>query len=212
MRIVSLLAFMTFHRLRQTAFWGDYGSILARGLGTKRDMKTGHLLLERAGPFAPPMMFTHESCVGFIVLVTQSFREKLEAASFGEMTFRPTIKKHIVSVAWETWDRQARLPSVLPNSGEPEEYVLGQEHSEQAAAEMEEIWEFSAPVLPCEIQKRERLRAFYYRWFVTAPKGEHKGLFRPPGSGHVLFVDESGRRWFEREGAGWIDFDEVTIV
>jgi hypothetical protein len=56
------------------------------------------------------------------------------------------------------------------------------------------------------------MRASHYRWFVTAPKGEHRGLFRPPGDGHVLFVDDAGRRWFGQEGEGWIDFDEVTIV
>src|SRR4051812_43072372 len=101
---------MSLYRIRQTEFWGDYGSILARGLGTKRD-KTGVLLLERAGPFAPPIMFPRESGVGFIVIVTQSFREKL-LANFGALTFKPTIKKHIVSIPWETWDRQTRIPPV----------------------------------------------------------------------------------------------------
>jgi hypothetical protein len=99
-----------------------------------------------------------------------------------------------------------------PEGGEPENYILGNEHSPEAASAMEEIWEFSAPVSACEIQKRERLRAFHYRWFVTAPTREHRGLFRPPGDGHVLFVDDAGRRWFEREGEGWIDFDEVTVL
>jgi len=202
---------MALYRLRQTAFWGDYGSILARGLGTRRDEKTGHLLLERVGPFAPPMMFTLGP-VGFIVLVTQAFRQKLENAMFGQLIFRPTVKKHIVSVPWEAWDRRMQFPPVLPDSGEPEEYILGQNHSEQCAAQMQEIWEFSAPVLPCEIQKRERVRASHYRWFITAPKGEHRGLFRPPSDGHVLFVDDAGRRWFEHEGEGWIDFDDVTVV
>jgi len=211
---------MTLHRLRQTSFWGDYGSILACGLGAKRDKKTGQLLLERAGPFAPPMMFTHESLVGFVVLVTQSLKEKLEGAAFGDLTFKPTIKKHIVSIPWETWDREARLPwdanarvqGARPEEGEPENYILGQKHSPGAASAMEEIWEFIAPVLPCKVEKRERLRAFHYRWFLTAPKGPHSGLFRPPGDGHVLFVNEEGRRWFEREGQGWIDFDEVAII
>jgi hypothetical protein len=203
---------MKLHRLRQTAFWGDYGTTLARGLHAKRDQQSGLLQMERVGPFAPPMIFSIEAMVGFVVLVTQSFREKLEAANFGELTFRPTIKKHIVRVPWETWDRQTRLPPVLPDSGEPEEYVLGQRHSEQTAAEMEEIWEFVAPDVPFEIEKSERVRAFHKRWYVTAPKGEHGGLFRPPGDGHVLFVDEAGRRWFEREGQGWVDFDEVVVV
>jgi hypothetical protein len=77
---------------------------------------------------------------------------------------------------------------------------------------MEEIWELIAPDLPCKVEKRERLSAFQCRWFLTAPQGEHRGLFRPAGAGHILFVNEAGRRWFEREGQGWIDFDEVTIV
>src|SRR5579871_4916658 len=118
------LKLMTLYRLRQTGFWGDYGRILARGLGAKRDEKTGRLMLERTGPFAPPMMFTRESCVGFVVFVIQSFRKKLESADFGELVFKPTIKKHIVAVLWETWDRQAKLPPVIPDGGEPEGYVL----------------------------------------------------------------------------------------
>ena len=211
---------MTLHRLRQTSFWGDYGSILARGLGAKRDAKTGHLLLERAGPFAPPMMFTSESLVGFVVLVTQSLKQKLESANFGQLTFKPTVKKHIVNLPWETWDRGVRLPwdataraqGERPEGGEPENYILRHKHSPEAASAMEEIWEFIAPELPCRIEKRERLRAFQYRWFLTAPQGQHGGLFRPPGDGQVLFVDDAGRRWFEREGQGWIDFDEVSIV
>ncbi len=211
---------MAFHRLRQRSFWGDYGSILACGPGIKRDKDTGHLLLERAGPFAPPMMFTRESLGGYVVLITQSFKEKLEAAEFGNLAFKPVIKKHIVNIPWETWDREARLPwdasarvqGKRPEGGEPENYLLGQKHSPGAAAEMEEIWEFIAPELPCQIEKRERLRAFHYRWFLSAPKGEHRGLFRPPGDSHILFLDDAGRRWFEREGEGWIDFDEVVIV
>jgi hypothetical protein len=211
---------MILHRLRQASFWGDYGTILARGLLAKRDEKTGHLLLERAGPFAPPMMFTHESLTGFIVLVTQSFKEKLETANFGHLAFKPTIKEHIVSIPWETWDREARLPwdpnarvqGQRPEGGEPENYILEQEHSSAAAAEMEEIWEFIAPEVPCRIENKELLRPFHRRWYLTTPQREHRGLFRPPGTGHVLFVDEAGRRWFEREGQGWIDFDEVIVV
>jgi hypothetical protein len=211
---------MIFHRLRQKAFWGDYGTTLARGLHCERDDKSGHLFVERAGPFAPPMMFTIETLVGFKVLVTQSFREKLESADFGHLTFRPTIKRRIVSIPWETWDREARLPwdtsarvkGERPEGGEPENYILEHAHSPEAASEMEEIWEFDAPIVSCKIDRSERLCAFHKRWFITAPNGEHRGLFRPPSDGHVLFVDDAGRRWFEREGQGWIDFDEVSIV
>lgn len=205
---------MKLYRLRQTAFWGDYGTTLARGLHTPRDLISDHLILERVGPFVPPMIFNIEPLVGFVVLVTQSFREKLEAANFGNLAFKPTIKKHIVDLPWETWDRKTRLPPMLPDSGVPDDYILKGRHSEETAAKMEEIWEFSAPELPFEIDRRERVRPrpFHYHWFISAPKGEHKGLFRPFNHAHVLFVDESGRHWFEREGKGWIDFDDVSVI
>jgi len=114
------------------------------------------------------------------------------------------MKKHIVSIPWETWDRGARLPwdanarvkGTRPEGGEPENYILGQKHSPEAASAMEEIWEFIAPELPCKVVKRERIRAGHYRWFLTAPPGQHGGLFRPLGAGHVLFVNEA---WLVQE-------------
>jgi hypothetical protein len=200
------------YRPRQPVFWGDYGSILIQGLKGPRDENTGQIILNRAGPFTPPIIFTIGG-LGFVVLVTQAFREKLCAAGFGELHFRPTIKQHIVSIPWQHWDRRTRLPPQIPDSGEPEDYILGQPHSEQVASEMEPVWELIAPVIDCKIQKRERLGQAYYRWYLTRPQGPHRGLFRPPSDdAHVLFVDAAGRQWFEREAGEWVGFDEVSIV
>jgi hypothetical protein len=199
------------YRLRQENVWGDYGSILMMGLGAIRDAATGQLGLERAGPFVPPMMFTHEICVGLAVLVSESFREKLNDSGLGRFEFKPTVKKRIVSIPWHTWDREAKFPPMIPDGGEPEDYLLDQPHSEEAASEMESIWEFIAPVLDFKIKKREPVRPFCWRWYITRPRGEHGGLFRPPGNGHVLFVNDRRREWFEREADGWVDFDEVTV-
>lgn len=210
---------MKFHGLRTIPLWGDYGKILMNGTAKRAELaETGPLLLERAGPFAPPMMFTIAVPTGYVVMVTQSFRERLEVANFGQLEFKPTVKKRIVRIPWETWDRKARLPAQVPDSGEPEEYILGQEHSREAADQMGEIWEFIAPAVPCKIQKRELFRPSgptgpgYNRWYLTRPKGPHNGLFYPAGGGQVLFVDDAGRKWFEKEGDGWIDFDEVVVV
>jgi hypothetical protein len=201
-----------FYRLRQTSFWGDYGRILIAGLPGPRDEATGQIILRRTGPFTPPIIFTIGG-LGYVVLVTESFRTKLMSAGFGELVFRPTIKKQIVSSSWQHWDRKTRLPPELPESGEPEEYILGQPHSEQTASEMEAIWELVAPEVRCDIKKRERIGPGCYRWFLTRPEGSHRGLFRPPGDdAHVLFVDQGGRDWFEQEVGEWIGFDEVSIV
>ena len=199
------------YRLRQTNIWGDYGNILMTGLCAVRDKRTGHLDLERAGPFVPPMIFNVDH-VGYVVLVAESLREKLNRAGFGDLAFKPTVKKRIVNIPWHTWDKQAKYPPIIPEGGEPESYLLDRPHSEEAASKMENIWEFIAPVLDFKIKKREPVRPFCWRWYITRPKGEHRGLFRPPGDGHVLFINDEGREWFEREADGWVDFDEVTVV
>ena len=200
------------YRLRQVNVWGDYGTILMQGLCAVRDERTGHLGLECAGPFVPPMIFAIESCVGHVVLVTETFRKKLSKAGFGDLEFKPTMKKRVVDIPWHTWDRTARFPPVFPNENEPEGYLLDKPHSEEAASKMENMWEFIAPVLEFKIEKREPVRPFCWRWYITPPKGEHQGLFRPPGDGHVVFVNDKGREWFEREAEGWVDFDEVTVA
>src|SRR5262245_9126060 len=107
---------MALYHLRQIPLWGDYGNILMRGLEAKRD-QSGALLLERVGPFAPPIMFGREALIGNIVLVTQGFKDKLLATNFGETLFKPTVKKHIVKLPWETWDRHAESAPKLPASG-----------------------------------------------------------------------------------------------
>src|SRR5688500_15562331 len=97
------------YRPRQPVLWGDYGDILMGGLPEPRDEQTGQIVLKRAGPFTPPIIFTIGG-LGFVVLVTQTFRERLCAAGFGDLQFRPTIRKHIVSIPWHHWDRRTRLP------------------------------------------------------------------------------------------------------
>jgi len=195
--------------------WGDYGTILTGGLA-KRDEQSGLLHLERVGPFAPPIMLGYGP-TGRISLVTQAFREKLVAANFGGLDFKPTIKKHIVYLRWEKWDRQQRYPFEDPPGGEPENYITEAEHSEKASSEMGEIWELTVPVLAtCRVARKERYRLSLYqpqtRWYLTRPEENHGGLFRPPGNSHHLFIDETRRAWFEREAEGWVEFEDVVVI
>lgn len=184
-----------------------------KGLASPRDERTGRLPLRRAGPFAPPIIFTRDPGVGYVVLVTEALRQKLLAAGFGDLEFQPTTRQRIVNIPWQTWDRHARLPAaMLPESGEPEDYILRGNHSEETASEMGEIWEFIAPVAQFEIRKSERLAPFSYRREISRPEGPIRGLFRRPGKGHLLFVDQPTRQWFEQEAGEWIEFDEVFVI
>jgi hypothetical protein len=96
--------------------WGDYGNILVSGL-LDRDETSGLLLIERTGPFVPPISIggLHSPLV-----VTDSFRRELERSGLTGFGFQPAVKQRIVRLAWERWDRSAAEPAEYPAEGEPE--------------------------------------------------------------------------------------------
>jgi hypothetical protein len=200
----------TLFGLRRAKLWGDYGSVLMHGNAT-RDKASGQLLLERAGPFAPPIFFTLERLAGRCAVVTQSFREQLEGAGLGQLTFKPTVKKHIVDIPWHTWDRNKGLPPERPESGEPGNYIRLGKHSVAAAEAMEDLWELVAPGIPCEVEREELMqsRARGFAQFSFTPKVNHyAGLFTPTEERHLwLLVDEATRLWFEERAGEWVQFD-----
>jgi len=86
-------------------------------------------LLERTGPSISPITFPG---AGDLV-VTEGFRTALEKSGLTGFTFLPVIKHHIVDLNWEDWDISSREPAHYPESGEPENYILTEEHSQKAA-------------------------------------------------------------------------------
>lgn len=117
--------------------WGDYGNILISGL-VERDETSGLLLIERTAPFVPPI-----SVVGLHspVVVTDPFRRELAGSGLTGFGFQPAVKKRIVRLAWEQWDRRAAEPAEYPAEGEPENYVLGRRHDPELAEAIGPLWE-----------------------------------------------------------------------
>jgi hypothetical protein len=128
----------TMHRVRSVYEpWGDYGNILISGL-VERDETSGLLLIERTAPFVPPI-----SVAGLYspVVVTDPFRHELAGSGLSGFEFQPVIKKRIVHLAWEQWDRSAAEPAEYPAEGEPENYVLGRRHDPELAEAIGPLWE-----------------------------------------------------------------------
>ena len=199
-------------RLRQANLWGDYGSVLISGYAS-RDAALGQLSLHRSGPFAPPIFFPWGSDCGPSVVVTQTFRQALERADFGRLSFRPVSKKRIVEFHWHNWDRSADEPAEHPNSGEPEDYIWDGQHSRRAASQMEELWELIAPVVPCEIERQWSKTLGVPDTFHFRPAGkEYRGLFRNREEYFDLVVDSPTRQWFEKLVAEWVGFDDLIFV
>jgi hypothetical protein len=117
--------------------WGDYGAILLSGMVAHLPRENGRLQLERTGPFVPPISF---SSLGDIV-VTDSFKRLLEDSGLTGFMFLPVVKKHIVLLEWEKWDKASGEPAEYPSTGEPEDCILERPHSPKLAQQIGTLWE-----------------------------------------------------------------------
>ncbi len=195
--------------LRKVSPWGDYGDVLVSGLAA-RSQPSGELLLDRTGPFVPPISFPYGAGFGECVVVTDAFRRDLENATFGSLAFRPVTKNRIVRLPfdWQRWDRNAEKPLVRPPGGEPEGYLSESPHSPTVADAMPVLWELLPPVLPCAIEQEESVDSKHSppRLLVSAGV-EYHGLFRDRERWFNVVVDEPTRRWFEQRVADWVSFE-----
>lgn len=98
----------------------------------------GKIRLKRTGPDIFPITFPID------VIVTDEFRRKFESSGLRGVEFRPVIKHRIVELDWSAWDLTEDEAPEVPDSGEPEDYVLERSHLPKAAAAMPELWELIA--------------------------------------------------------------------
>jgi len=103
-----------------------------------RPRTTGKINLERTGPEIFPITFPID------VVVTDDFRRSLESSGLSGAEFRAVIKHRIVELDWSEWDSTEPEPPEIPESGEPEDYILARPHSPRAAAAMPQLWELIA--------------------------------------------------------------------
>jgi hypothetical protein len=116
--------------------WGDYGSLLAHGMSAHRKRVEGRIQLERVGPKIAPVTMPG---IGDII-VTSAMKAQLLEHHVTGVTFAPVDKVHISHVDWTGWDPTAK-PQEMPETGAPEDYVLGRPHDEAASAALGELWE-----------------------------------------------------------------------
>ena len=127
---------------RPVAPWRDYGDILLHGMVSWRS-EGEPLALERTGPFIPALTMPW-----FCVVVRDDLKSRLHAALLERVVFRPVVKKRIVRLEWNSWNRHAPEPLRYPAGGEPENYVLGRKHNTEVAEALGPLWELVIPVVP----------------------------------------------------------------
>ena len=161
----------------------------------------GLMQLERTGPFIPPITLPG---IGDVV-VTDGFRAALERAGFAGLSFAPVIKARIVEYHWELWDRTATSPVELPESGEPEAYILARPHSPVVAEQFGPLWEVTLP------EGARWMASGSAEGSTNTESIQRRGAgapVRPTGKRHVM-ATEVGKQQLEETAAEWLDFQEV---
>jgi hypothetical protein len=159
--------------------WGEYSRVIFHGMASLyRRGLSGELLLERMGPYVPPVTFPS----GAAVVVTDGMREALIASDLTGFSFRPVIKKLIVRSRWHEWDLTAPEPKRYPRGGRPENYILTRPHDQDAAEQIGGLWE----LLPGDDDTAD--------------------IFRRAGPSAV-FVSERARRILEARAVEWLVFE-----
>lgn len=186
--------------------WGDYGDILQQGMGAHSEEVHGRMQLERTGPYIPPITFP--GLGGFVM--TSKARSMLELSGLNGYSFRQIDKKLIVELHWEEWDLSSSEPAFFPETGEPEDYILGQSHSPQAAAAMGDLWEVTVPrtvtvLRPCRIVESYKE--------LTIDSGTWNGddIFASEDVGYTFFT-ERAQNWFFGHFGEYVDFEEFPAV
>jgi hypothetical protein len=188
---------------KAAGFWGDYGRILINGLG---DRENGLVAVNRTGPFIPPISFPDGA-----IVVSDAFRGLL-AKEFSGLKFQPVIKKRIVLLRWERWDRTAPSPQRPPAGGEPENYILRRGRSEKADDEMGPIWELVVhPVLQYRSLGGWKDGYVYYV-LRDSWNGDHFVSLAHPRGFIIPVVTDAAKQFLELHAGEWLDFKEVVVV
>jgi len=170
--------------------WGDYGDILQHGITAHSSRVNGNLALERTGPYIPPVTLPG---IGDIILTTEA-RRLLESSGLTGFAFRPVEKKPVVEVHWENWDLNDEKPPEYPDSGEPEDYILGKEHSETAADALGDLWEVLVENT-ARILRLTPIVSSYTDLRLELSSWNGADLIRGSGYGSMLFT-ERAQEWF----------------
>ena len=181
--------------------WGDYGDILQHGMTAHSSRIDGNLALERTGPYIPPITLPG---IGDIILTTEA-RRLLESSGLTGFAFRPVEKKLIVELHWENWDLNDEQPPEYPESGEPEDYILGKQNNKTASDALGDLWEISVANIATILRPTEIVRSFR-ELRIDLRSWNGADLIRGSGYGSMLFTDRA-QEWFTGRWGEYIQFE-----
>ncbi len=165
------------------------------------------LVVDRTGPYVPPVSKPYDSCLVFSDAGKLSLTAHLEKAEF-----QPVELGRVSTVKWHLWDFHSDEPKRYPPGGEPENY-FSRSGDQTSRDSVGTLWELLLPLGAQYDVTLNRETGFNKYWIC---EGTHTGpdLFYAtrPGSHHIpcVFVTDVGRDVLGKvEGESWLTFDEV---
>lgn len=189
-----------------THHWGDFGDILVAGMTAHLPRSNGILQLERAGPFVPPITLPGISDI----VVTDSFRKKLEASGLTGFTFRQVVKARIVHLDWQNWDLATDDPPEDPDVCEPEDYILNKPHSPETAQQVGEVWEMCLEECAAVERVNNDKHIFGVDIYLILSSWDGRDFFRAKGVGYN-YTSKRARAWLESNAREWVQFESPLI-
>ena len=186
--------------------WGDYGDILQHGMTSHLPREGDLLALERTGPFIPPITFPG---IGDVVL-TSGAKDLLQSSGLSGFDVRPVRKILTVELHWENWDWSAEEPEQYPDSGEPEDYILGQPDSPSASAALGDLWELYVPDTARILRPRQIVED-YEELKLDLATYDGNDLIRSSDFGSILFT-ERAKDWFTEHWSKYVEFLEFPTT
>ncbi|MFN8442779.1 MAG: hypothetical protein U0175_18530 [Caldilineaceae bacterium] len=164
---------------------------MVHGMLSPRAPEHEFVQLERFGPYIPPITFPYGATI-----VTDQLRQRVQEEQFTGVSFRSVSLYHIVKLDWHLWDRNAEEPPEYPEGGEPENYLLNQPHSPDAASALGTLWQL-VPSIVADAQRKGS------KFYTKNYRGED--VCQGSRWGHT-YVSQRFRDWLESEAYPWIDF------
>jgi len=148
--------------------------------GVARRDRDGRILLERPGPFTPPIALPSVA----LMVVVQSVRDAIDAARLDGFEWEPVVKQHVPALDWHPVAHdERRLAAPVPD---PDAFLVDAEHDPAAAEALGPLWAADPRSLP--------------------PRGPFDlDLFRV-GERAWIFVSDRARDVLAAHAQGWLEF------
>jgi len=186
--------------------WGDYGDVLFTGLLNVMDSNFNDMVfpeLERTGPYIPEIYIANSRNV----IVTDDVKQMIEQNNISGITeFRHVIKKKIVNINWKSWDK-SQEPLFIPESNEPEDYILKGENDIDLLKSTTDVWELKMVKQYNLTKISDKIDRVYYTHLIMDFKPQFD-IFTPQNI-LVVIISEKLKNIFEAHNINTLRYIEI---